>query len=205
MIERRTTTATVGVETRANGSKAIVGYGSVFYNAADPGTEFELWKGAVERVAPTAFDEALRRKDDARGLFNHDSNMLLGRVGAGTMRLSVDSKGLRYEIDSPDTQVGRDVVASIERGDLAGSSFAFVVDKVSWEARDGLEIRTIESVTLYDVGPVTYPSYAATTTGLRSAAAEEVRREREAWRRDLDRMANARRAVDARLRSISLT
>src|SRR5688572_16918348 len=65
---------------------------------------------------------------DARALFNHDPNMLLGRAGAGTLRLSTDARGLRYEIDIPDTTVGRDVATSIARGDLAGSSFAFSIN-----------------------------------------------------------------------------
>ena len=174
-MERRhcsTQAAPVGIETRADGSPMIVGYGSVFYKAGEAGTEYELWRGVKERISPDAFTRALADKDDARGLFNHDANHLLGRVAAGTMRLSVDAVGLRYEIDPPDTQAGRDVVASIQRGDLSGSSFAFSVGKESWqEMPDGSEVRTIEEVShLYDTGPVTYPAYEAAHAGIRSDA-----------------------------------
>ena len=67
--------------------------------------------------SPNAFDRALAESDDVRGLFNHDPDNLLGRTSSGTMRLSVDKKGLLYETDPGDTNVGRDVVQHIKRGD----------------------------------------------------------------------------------------
>jgi HK97 family phage prohead protease len=87
--------APVWVENRAAGKKAIVGYGAVFYSDTDPGTEYWLWGDVVERISPGAFDRALKERHDARGLFNHDPSNLLGRVTNGTMRLSVDRKGLK--------------------------------------------------------------------------------------------------------------
>lgn len=173
----------VRMESRADGSEIIVGYGAVFYDPANAGTEYELWEDMRERIMPGAFDRAIREKHDARGLFNHDPSDLLGRVAAGTMRLSVDSTGLLYEIDKPDTQVGRDVAVSIKRGDLSGSSFAFIARRTVWIEQDGLLIRQVEDLDLYDTGPVTYPAYEATTAGLRSADAESLRAECEAFRR----------------------
>ncbi len=159
------------------GGETIVGYGAVFYDPANPATEYELWEDMRERIMPGAFDRALREKHDARGLFNHDPSALLGRVVAGTMRLSVDSKGLRYEIDKPDTQWGRDVATSIGRGDLSGSSFSFIARRVVWLELGDVFIRQVEDVDLFDVGPVTYPAYEATSAGLRAAAVESLRRE----------------------------
>jgi HK97 family phage prohead protease len=175
----------VMVEKRSDGRHVIVGYGAVFYNPDDPGTEYEAWKGIAERVARTAFDRALKDKDDVRGLFNHDPNFVLGRTTAGTMRLSVDKRGLRYEIDVADTQAGRDVVTSIGRGDLDGSSFSFNVDDQGWDESNAKRpVRVIKSVRLFDVGPVTFPAYEATTTGLRANSREEadVRKSLEEWR-----------------------
>ena len=89
--------------------------------------------------------------------------------------------GLRYQIDLPDTQLGRDVATIIERGDVSGSSFAFAVnDKGSEVTRDGEQmVRTITDVSLFDVGPVTYPAYQATSTAKRNTEALE---ELEAYR-----------------------
>jgi HK97 family phage prohead protease len=202
-MERRMTPAgEIKVETRADGGKTIVGYGAVFHRDGEAGTEYRLGSDIVERIAPTAFTRALKEKHDARALFNHDPNMLLGRAGAGTLRLSVDERGLRYEIDIPDTQVGKDVATSIARGDLAGSSFAFSINGKTgqrFEKGKDHDVRHILDVDLFDVGPVTYPAYEGTTTGLRSGDAADAREAREAWRKEAEA-----EAVAVRCRTISL-
>lgn len=156
------------VQKRADGSTVIEGYAAVFYRDGDKSTEFEIWPGFVERIRPGAFDRALLEKQDVRALFNHDSGKILGRTSAGTLRLSVDQIGLRYEIDVPDTSTGRDVVASLERGDIDGSSFAFLPTQSIWIEEPELEIREIMDCDLFDVGPVTWPAYEGTTAGVRS-------------------------------------
>lgn len=181
--ERRFTnlnTARVALEQRADEGPKITGYAAVFYDGTDA-TQYMLWDDMAERIMPTAFDRAVK-EDDVRGLFNHDPNMLLGRTTAGTMRLSVDSKGLRYEIDPPDTAVGRDTATAIKRGDLSGSSFAFVPTETLIREQDGITIREILAVELFDVGPVTFPAYESTSAGLRSEGMDDLRREVEAWR-----------------------
>ena len=201
-MERRMTPAgEIKVEKRADGGSMIVGYGAVFYRAGADGTEYRMWSDLVERIAPVAFNRAIAEKHDAAGLFNHDPSALLGRVSADTMRLSVDSKGLRYEIDLPDTTIAKDVAASIARRDIAGSSFSFSVTKQSWqEAKDGPSIRTIEDLDLYDTGPVTFPAYTATTTGLRSAENNEAIIARDQWRRQREA-----EAVSVRLRNLEVS
>lgn len=181
-MEKRYNPTKCGIETRADGKPMIVGYGAVFHRATDPGTQYELWTDTIERVSPKAFDAAMQRKDDTRALFNHDPNHILGRTSSGTMRLTVDGSGLRYEIDPPDTEGGRSVVEAIRRGDVSGSSFSFQVDKESWESRDGKQVRTIESVTLYDVGPVTFPAYESASASVRSEGdISDARRTYLAW------------------------
>ncbi len=133
-----------------------------------------------------AFSRALERKDDCRGLFNHDPNHVLGRASSGTLRLEQDGKGLRYEIDLPDTQAARDLATSIERGDVDGSSFAFDVDGQTFRSsRDDsgniTVVREVTSVTLYDVSPVTYPAYSGSTVGMRGLTAGDVEDVKRAW------------------------
>lgn len=204
-VERRHTPnarASVKVVKRAEGDPPVIsGYAAVFYNADDPGTEYELWDCMVERIASGAFDRALREAHDARGLFNHDANMLLGRVSSGTLKLSVDEIGLRYELSPPDTQAGRDVVVSIERGDLSGSSFAFVPTRSVWIEEGDRCIRMIEDLDLYDVCPVTYPAYKSTSTHMRSQDRERLEQELKEWRAAHPSQADA---VNVRLRQIEL-
>ena len=164
----------------------IEGYAAVFYDGT-PETEYELWSGVRERIKPGAFDEALAAGDDVRGLINHNSNRLIGRTSSGTMRLSVDKVGLRYEIDVPDTQDGRDILELVDRGDMSGSSFCFVCTDERWFRDGDDEIREVLCARLYDVGPVTYPAYDATTAGTRDAGDyAEARASLDAHHRRLD-------------------
>lgn len=165
-IERRFSGA---CEVRADSeSNNLMGHAAVYYRKGDDATQFSLGAGAVERIMPGAFDAAIEREDDVRALFNHDSNHVLGRTASGTLRLEADETGLRYEVDLPDTTTARDVRQSIARGDISGSSFAFIADDVTWSREDGMDVREIRSVRLYDVGPVTYPAYESTTTATRA-------------------------------------
>lgn len=165
------------VERRGDGECHLVGYAAVFYRADDPGTQYELWQNTFERILPGAFDNL--DQNDVRGLFNHNRDNILGRVKSGTMQLTVDEVGLRYDITLADTQSARDIAAAVERGDIDGSSFAFIATSVTWreELIDGteIEIREINGCDVFDVGPVTYPAYAATTSDV-------AERSRDAWR-----------------------
>jgi uncharacterized protein len=154
-----------------------------------------LWR---EQIAPGAFAPALDGTDDVRALFNHDSNVVLGRTKSGTLRLTEDAKGLRYDITLPKTQAAQDVRELIQRGDVSGSSFGFVILDDEWDdtptKRGQLPLLTIRKVELFDVSPVTFPAYPQTSVTARSkgeAAAAEIQRfverqaaiaERERWR-----------------------
>ena len=185
--ERRfTRLALAGLKLQSRDDKqpVISGYGAVFYRDDDPGTEYELFEGLVERIMPGAFDRAIQEADDCRALFNHNPDLCLGRSTAGTLRLSIDATGLRYEIDPPDTAAGRDVQVSLQRGDITGSSFTFLPDDMTWREKDGVTIREVRSVQLFDLGPVTFPAYTSSTAGMRSAGdeGEEVRQAAERWK-----------------------
>lgn len=171
----------VKLHERAGALPLIQGYAAVFYNAGDPGTRFMLWEDFEERILPGAFDKALTR-DNVLGCFNHDVNKILGRSTAGTLRLSVDARGLRYEIDPPDTATGREVVELLRRGDVSGSSFMFEVTDGASRKENGVYIREISGVKLYDVGPVTFPAYTGTEAGIRAAG------DLTALRREVDRL-----------------
>ncbi len=172
--ETRVSAVPPSLRRRFGGGEIIAGHAAVFFNVADPGTEYQLFTDCVERIRPGAFDAAISR-DDVRGLFNHDSNLILGRNTAGTLRLSVDARGLRYEIDPPDTTVAADLIESLSRGDVTGSSFSFVPTRTTVEEvmrSDGSwrYVRWIDEVELYDVGPVTFPAYKSATSGVMTEA-----------------------------------
>lgn len=166
-IERR---AFVVREVRAEGedgkAKRLVGHAAVFDVTAD-------LRWFVEKVARGAFTETIK-SDDVRALFNHDPNFVLGRNTAGTLRMKEDEKGLAIEIDMPDTQLARDLIVSINRGDISQMSFGFEVLEEIWEhskEKDaGPTVRTLKKVRLWDVSPVTFPAYVDTDIAQRSHA-----------------------------------
>lgn len=202
----------VKIETRAEGEPAtITGYGAVFYDPTKPGTEYDLrssWGGFIERIMPGAFDRAIK-EDDVRALFNHDANHVLGRT-PNTLKLTSDATGLRYDIVAPDTQFGRDLQTSIMRGDVTGSSFSFSIEDETWrEVRDAATnqttvIREIRAVRLYDVGPVTFPAYEASTAGVRSESELAEARVRLEEFRAKQRRESESVAIRARLVTLGL-
>ena len=167
--ECRALRADFKIERSADGAPLIVGYAARFNEVTTIGAWFR------ERIAPGAFAEVIKG-DDVRALFNHDPNKVLGRTKSGTLRMFEDEVGLRYEVTPPDTQDARDLIALLERGDVSGSSFSFLVadDGDEWDDEGDLPMRTIRRFSaLYDVGPATFPAYPTTSAGARSA--EDVR------------------------------
>jgi HK97 family phage prohead protease len=139
--------------------RQIVGYAIVFDTlSADLG-------GFREIITPEAVDRTLRDRLDVRALVDHDASKVLGRTTAGTLRLAKDARGLRVEIDPPDTTVGRDTLALVQRGDVTGMSFSFEVVRPTGERfdrRDGQPVRIITDMTIQEISIVTFPAYTAT-------------------------------------------
>lgn len=152
---------------RSDGTPKISGHAAIFNALSE-----ELW-GFREQIAPGAFAASLT-KDDIRALWNHDANIVLGRNRSGTLSLAEDDRGLAIEITAPDTQLVRDMVLSpIERGDVSQMSFGFRTISDAWRMQDGMPLRTLLVVDLFDVSPVTFPAYTETDVAVRSL---------EAWR-----------------------
>ena len=151
------------LELRKHSTGTVIRGTAVVYDS-----EAKVTEGFREVFRPGAFTRALREKQDTRGLFNHNPDLILGRTVAGTMRLREDVRGLHYEIDVPSTTAGKDVVKSIERGDLSGSSFCFTVpnencQRITYSDRGGDMLREVLDADLHDCSPVVYPCYAATS------------------------------------------
>ena len=149
----------------------VVGYGSVFNTLSN-----ELG-GFREIIAEGAFDGRLN--DDVRFLINHDG-LPLARTTNGTLKLTTDERGLKYEAQVANTSLGRDLIELMKNGTVNQSSFAFVVEDDSWEVRDGINIRTVNKVSrLYDVSAVTYPAFEEASASVALRSMEEWQKEEE--------------------------
>jgi len=157
-MERRNCT-----ELRMESPGKLVGYAAVF-NA--PSHDLG---GFTERVKPGAFARSLKSPDSIRALYDHDGKDVLGRVGAGTLRLAEDQRGLRFEIDLPPTTVGKDLGVLVERGDVAGASFAFRVPENGdeWRSTDNGVERYLHDVDLHEITVTANPAYPDTTVAKR--------------------------------------
>jgi HK97 family phage prohead protease len=157
-------------EYRTEGEGNIIsGYAAVFTDANGNPSLSENLGGFREIVAPTAFNE---RSGKVLAFYNHDSSQVLGKEGTN-LELSVDARGLRFSLVLPDTTTGRDVRELIRAGILSGVSFGFTVNKDSWTVVNNEKIRTLESVTLYEISPTANPAYPDTTVALRNLAERE--------------------------------
>ncbi len=160
-----------------NGEPIIEGYFAVF------NSNYELWDGASESIAPGAFDNTI--SGDIRALINHDSTLVLGRTIAGTLELRTDSHGLwgRIRINPKDTDA-MNLHARVERGDVTQCSFGFFIISEETDYRaDGSVHWTLTEVELFEVSCCTFPAYEETSINARAKDYANIKdRETDAWR-----------------------
>ena len=165
-------------ETRSDeaGDLYISGYFSVFNSV------YELWEGATESIAETAFDGALA--DDIRCLIDHDTRLVLGRTKVNTLTLKVDSRGLWGEVKiNPNDQDAMNLYERVKRGDVDQCSFGFEILEEEFEDRGDSVHWTIKKVKLYEVSIVTFPAYTDTSVSARKNELTELKkRSLEAWK-----------------------
>jgi len=123
--------------------------------------------GFYETISRGAFDGRL--EDNVILNYNHDMNAILDRNIGGTLKLSVDELGLRYDGTLPNTSTGRDVAELMRRGLLYESSFAFTVEEDEWVEEGDVYKRNISKIgRLFDVSIVGVGAYSNTDVALRS-------------------------------------
>lgn len=150
------------LEVRARGRR-LEGYAALF------GTEARIGS-TTETIRPGAFKNALA--GDILALADHDPARVLARTRSGTLRLSEDARGLAFDLDVPETQAGRDLLALAERGDLGGMSFGFRVPKggESWTGNR----RELRAIDLREISVVSaWPAYPQTTVQARHQEGEQ--------------------------------
>ncbi|MGH1274439.1 HK97 family phage prohead protease [Bacillus cereus] len=138
----------------------ITGYAAVFNSKTTIGGWFD------EVIVPGAFTRSLSENGDIRALFNHNWDNVLGRTKSGTLRLEEDEKGLKFEIELPNTSVGRDLAESMSRGDINQCSFGFWITEENWDYNVEPALRTIKEVELYEISVVSIPAYDDTEVSL---------------------------------------
>ena len=145
-MERR-----ASIELRAAGRK-LEGYAAVF------GQDTRI-RDFTEVILPGAFKDTLAEGRDILALADHDQRAVLARTRSGTLRLAEDARGLHFELDVPNTSIGRDILELAERGDVGGASFGFTVKDERWHDTR----RELRSINLHEISIVSaFPAYDGT-------------------------------------------
>ena len=171
-----------------------------------------------ESISPEALKDTDLR--DVRFLIGHNTSMIpLARSRNNnensTMQLMVneDGMGIRVNLDTDGNPRAAELYSAIKRGDITGMSFAFTVDKDSWEGLDTesplRHIRSIDRV--FEVSAVAFPAYEGTSIQAASegntlesvTASLESAREQLAEERAREAEEERRRAVLERLENLT--
>lgn len=139
------------LETREeDGKKHISGIIPYDKNSEDLG-------GFTEIIRKGAFTKTLQ-EGDARCLWAHNMQYVLGRVSAKSLVFEDKDDGLHFDCLIPNTSWANDVFETISRRDAPGVSFGFYIIKDSWNSKS--KLRELLEVNLLEVSVgVAFPAY----------------------------------------------
>lgn len=138
--------------------------------------------GFIEYIRPQAAERNDAEGVDVRALWSHNSDLVIGRMSAGTLRTRVTSRGVNVAIDPPRTAVG--YVETVRRGDVTGMSFGFQVLTDEWHLEDETPVREVTDMRYREVSAVAFPAYPDTTIRVaRSDARADWTREEDTAQR----------------------
>ena len=121
----------------------------------------------IERICKGAFKKAIERNDNVRILLNHNWCRDLGGTKDGNLELYEDNIGLHARATITD----RDVIDKAREGSLIGWSFGFKDREVENNVEQGIPIRDVRDLDLYEVSildSTREPAYEGTLISVRS-------------------------------------
>lgn len=161
-------------EAKEGEARTITGYAILFNVPSEPLYDYDD-EEAREVIAPEAVTKELLDGCDIKFTMFHDRQLILARSknGVGTLKYSVDEKGVAFEFDAPNTTDGDKALELVRRGDISGCSFMFSTHYYdsAYVARDVKRVdgKTIITYTVnvitgvHDFTLAADPAYADTT------------------------------------------
>lgn len=162
----------------------LQGYGAVFGTP----TRIDSWEGKFDEIiARGAFTNTLaERKPKLQ--FDHGRDAATGSVPIGAIDdIREDRHGLFVSARLHDNARVEPIRQAIASGAIDGMSFRFRVLRDTWDETGDIPSRTIQEVQLFEVGPVVFPAYEATTVGVRTLLSDLDDTERQRLLTDLAR------------------
>lgn len=164
------------------GSRTIEGYALVFGEKSVP-----LWDEGFARevIAPDAISEDQLHKEDIKMTLFHNRERLIARSnkGRGTLTLGLDSRGLKFSFEAPDTADGNMALELVRRGDLSGCSFTYWSDPkhVTYTREQDEVIRLVNQIDrIFECTIGSDPAYQQTSVSAREVEEYFEQAEREA-------------------------
>ena len=193
----------------ASESRTITGTAIVFNAESEV---LDNWNQKFrEVIAPEACTMEFLNTQDIKLNMLHDRDLTLARCnkGVGTLKLSVDERGVNFEFDAPKCDIGDRCLEMVRRGDYSGCSFEFFRGDYDVEDLDnGKEVkithRKFKRLTALTIGMD--PAYKQTsvnarevlehTDGFKAAQQREAEEIAEAMKREANRrLETLRRAL----------
>lgn len=182
-------------------SRGIEGMSIVFDSVSAPlysDGEIEI----REKIAPEAVTDELLASSDILFTLYHDNTRILARSnkGVGTLNYERTREGVRFWLDTPDTEDGRTALELVKRGEISGCSFAFTVDMGDPEAeertvetdKNGKRIvtYTVKKIrTIHDFTLTPRPAYTDTSVGTRLRELDDDRKSEDpAYMEEVERL-----------------
>lgn len=176
---------------QADGGKYIEGY-CIVYNA-----ETKISDGYFEKIAPHAADKAING-NDIRCLLNHNTDIVLGRSAANTLKLTADETGVfaSVRINENDGEA-MNAYARVARGDVGGWSFGFYPTRETYVESGGEYHYTVEEMDMSEISVCTFPAYKQTDISARSVKyqndrATEAARRKAALKKRMEELKNVK-------------
>ena len=155
--------------------EVIEGYAVVFGSRSNLMYDFLAGEMLYETIERGAVTQADLDQWDVKATLDHDPSQLLARSnnGKGSLKLTVDDKGVKYSFKVPGTIDGQRAAERIRRGELYGSSFEFTIDERTGctysRDKEGNLCRSVKKIArMYDVSIVQNPAYQASSVSRRS-------------------------------------
>ena len=162
-----------------------------------------------EVIKPSAATMEFLNTQDIKMNLLHERDLTLARCnkGEGSLRLTVDDKGVNFEFEAPKCDIGDRCLEMVRRGDYSGCSFEFWPEEYDIEERDGgkdvkITHKKFRAITALTIGMD--PAYKQTSVNARELyentpagkreKEEKENMQREAMNREMNRrVANLQR------------
>ena len=159
-----------------------------------------------EVIRPEACTMEFLNSQDVKMNMLHERDLTIARCnkGVGSLRLSVDEKGVNFEFEAPRCDIGDRCLEMVRRGDYSGCSFEFWPDEYDVEEREGgtdvkIIHRKFRALTALTIGMD--PAYRQTSVSAR----EEWKKTPSAQREEDERKAREAAAAKALARERELS